>query len=117
MKILGIYKNAQVFKIALAIAIVIVCYIACMFYFQMKKLDSTVELISNSSQTQLELEKLLTVISNYEMNLRSYIITKENRYVEDRFLDRGKIAESVSKLKLLTKNDAVRYDDIDRLKK
>ena len=117
MKILGLYKNSQVFKIALAIAIVVVCYIASMFYSQMKKLDSTVELISNSNQTQLELEKLLSVISNYEMNLRSYIITKENRYIEDRFLDRGKITESVIKLEFLTKNDTARYNDIERLKK
>ena len=117
MKILGLYKNSQVFKIALAIAIVVVCYIASMFYSQMKKLDSTVELISNSNQTQLELEKLLSVISNYEMNLRSYIITKENRYIEDRFLDRGKITESVIKLEFLTINDTARYNDIERLKK
>jgi hypothetical protein len=36
------------------------------------------------------------------MNLRSYIITKENRYIEDRFLNRGKITES-NKVRVLTK--------------
>lgn len=117
MKILGLYKNSQVFKIAIAIAIVVVCYIASMFYSQMKKLDSTVELIANSNQTQLELEKLLSVISNYETSLRSYIITKEASYIEDRFLSRGKIEESITKLKLLTANDTARTTDIGRLKK
>lgn len=117
MKILGLYKNSQVFKIALAIAIVVVCYIASMFYSQMKKLDSTVELIANSNETQLELEKLLSVISSYETSLRSYIITKEETYIENRFLNRGKIEESITKLKLLTANDAARNNDIDRLKK
>lgn len=117
MKILGLYKNSQVFKIAIAIAIVVVCYIASMFYFQMKKLDSTVELIANSNQTQIELEKLLSVISNYETSLRSYIITKEASYIEDRFLSRGKIEESITKLKLLTANDTARTTDIGRLKK
>ena len=117
MKILGLYKNSQVFKIALAIAIVVVCYIASMFYSQMKKLDSTVELIANSNQTQLELEKLLSVISNYDTSLRSYIITKEDAYIEDRFLSRGKIEESITKLKLLTANDSIRNNDIGKLKK
>lgn len=117
MKILGLYKNSQVFKIALAIAIVVVCYIGSMFYSQMKKLDSTVELIANSNKTQLELEKLLSVISNYETSLRSYIITKDPAYIQDRFLSRGKIEESITKLKLLTENDSVRYNDIDRLKR
>ena len=117
MKILGLYKNSQVFKIALAIAIVVVCYIASMFYSQMKKLDSTVELIANSNQTQLELEKLLAVISNYETSLRSYIITKEDTYLQDRFLSRGKIEESVTKLKLLTVNNTARGKDVDQLKK
>lgn len=117
MKILGLYKNSQVFKIALAIAIVVVCYIASMFYSQMKKLDSTVELIANSNETQLELEKLLSVISGYETSLRSYIITKEEIYIESRFLNRGKIEESITRLKLLTANDTARNNDIDRLKK
>ncbi|MFV8372321.1 ATP-binding protein [Flavobacterium sp. LB2P74] len=117
MKILGLYKNSQVFKIALAIAIVVVCYIASMFYSQMKKLDSTVEVIANSNQVQLELEKLLSVISNYETSLRSYIITKEDTYLEDRFLSRGKIEESITKLKLLTVNDTARGNDIGQLKK
>ena len=117
MKILGLYKNAQVFKIALAIAIVVVCYIASMFYSQMKKLDSTVELIANSNETQLELEKLLSVISNYETSLRSYIITKDESYLEDRFLSRGKIEENLEKLKKLTSNSPGRNKDIDRLKK
>ena len=117
MKILGLYKNSQVFKIALAIAIVVVCYIASMFYSQMKKLDSTVEVIANSNQTQLELEKLLAVISNYETSLRSYIITKEETYLEDRFLSRGKIEESVTRLKLLTVNNTARGNDVNQLKK
>ena len=117
MKILGLYKNTQVFKVALAIAIVVVCYIASMFYSQMKKLDATVDLISNSNKTQLELEQLLSVISNYEMSLRSYIITKEERYIEDRFLNRGKIEESLARLEVLTNNDVTRYDDVERLRK
>ena len=117
MKILRLYKNSQVFKIALAIAIVVVCYIASMFYSQMKKLDSTVELIANSNETQLELEKLLSVISNYETSLRSYIITKDESYLEDRFLSRGKIEENLDKLKKLTSNNPARIKDINRLEK
>lgn len=116
MKILGLYKNAQVFKIALAIAILVVCYIATVFYSQMKKLDSSVELIANSNETQIELEKLLSVISIYETGLRSYIITKDESYIQDRFLSRGKIEENLTKLKQLTSNNPVRNKDIDRLK-
>ncbi|MDI1306752.1 MAG: ATP-binding protein [bacterium] len=117
MKILGLYKNAQVFKIALAIAIVVVCYIASMFYSQMRNLDSTVELIANSNETQLELEKLLSVISNYETSLRSYIITKDESYIANRFLSRGKIEENLENLKKLTSKNPARNKDIDRLKK
>ncbi|WP_051929402.1 ATP-binding protein [Flavobacterium sp. 83] len=117
MKILGLYKNSQVFKIALAIAIVVVCYIASVFYSQMKKLDSTVDLIAKSNETQIELEKLLSVISIYETNLRSFIITKDESYIQDRFLSRGKIEENLTKLKKLTSNNPVRNKDIDGLKK
>lgn len=117
MKILTLYKNSQVFKIALAIAIVVVCYIGSMFYYQMEKLDATVELIANSNETQIELEKLLSIISIYETSLRSYIITKEDSYIENRFLSRGQIEESIKRLEALTVNNALRNKDIDRLKK
>lgn len=116
MEILGLYKNSQVFKIALAIAIVVVCYIGSMFYSQMDKLDSTVELIANSNETQIELEKLLSIISIYETSLRSYIITKDDSFIENRFLNRGKIEESIKKLKALSTNSGSRNKDIDRLK-
>ena len=117
MKILRLFKNTQVFKIALAIAIVVVIYIASLFYSQMQRLNATVELIANSNETQLELEKLLSVISIYETSLRSYIITKEDSYIENRFLSRGKIERSIEKLKELTVNNPSRNEDIDRLKK
>lgn len=117
MKILRLLKNTQVFKIALAIAIVVVVYIASQFYSQMQKINATVELIANSNETQIELEKLLSVISSYETSLRSFIITKDESYIEDRFLSRGKIERSIEKLKELTVNDSSRNEDIDRLKK
>ena len=66
MKFLKLYKNSQVFKIALGIAILVICYIATVFYAQMQELNKSVEVIANSNETQLELEKLLSVISIYE---------------------------------------------------
>lgn len=117
MKISGLYKNYQVFKIALSIAIVVICYIASVFYSQMQKLDSTVELIANSNETQLELANLLSVISIYETSLRSYIITKDEAYVANRFLSRGRIEQSIKNLKKLTSNNPSVDKDIDQLKK
>ena len=117
MKILRLLKNSQVFKIALAIAIVVVMYIASQFYYQMQKLNATVELIANSNESQDELENLLSVISNYETSLRSFIITKDESYIENRFLSRGKIERSIEKLKELSVNDSSRNQDIDSLKK
>lgn len=38
MKFFGLYKNTQVFKIALIVAIVVIGYIASVFYTQMQKL-------------------------------------------------------------------------------
>lgn len=116
MKILTLYKNSQVFKIAMAIAIVVVFYVGSMFYSQMEKLDATVELIANSNETQIELEKLLSILSIYETRLRSYIITKEESYIEDRFLSRGEIEECINKLEALTANNYLRNKDIERLK-
>lgn len=116
MKFLRLYKNDQVFKIALGIAIVVIGYIASVFYTKMQKLNDSVELIATSNQTQLELEKLLSIISNYETYLRSYIITKDEAYLKDRFLSRGEIELNFKKLRKLAAHNAIVTRDLDSLK-
>lgn len=115
MKLAKFYKNSQVFKIALSIAIAVVCYIASVFYTQMRNLDSSVNLIANATETQLELEKVLSIISIYETNLRSYIITKDESYLENRFLRRGEIETNLKRINVLVANNPARVKDVKRL--
>jgi signal transduction histidine kinase len=117
MKLVKLYKNSQVFKIALGIAIVVVGYIASVFYTQMRGLDSSVNLIANATETQLELEKVLSIISIYEANLRGYIITKDEFYLENRFLRRGEIEENFKRINKLVANNPARVKDVERLKR
>lgn len=116
MKFERLYKRAQIFKIVLGIAIVVIVYIASVFYSKMQKLDDAVGLIATSNQTQLELEKLLAITSNYETSLRSYIITKDDAYLKDRFGNRGEIESNFKKLKKLTAHSSEISTDIDSLK-
>lgn len=116
MKFFGLYKHTQVFKIALIVAIVLIGYIAKVFYNQMQKLDTSVELIANSNKTQYELEKLLSIMGNYEMNLRNYIITKDDTYLVDRFLNKGEIEGCIKNLRKIAGNDPVKIKDVDSLK-
>jgi CHASE3 domain sensor protein/two-component sensor histidine kinase len=117
MKLLKLYKNTQIFKIALGIAILVVGYIASVFYNQMKSLDASVDLIATSTDTQLELEKVLSVLSMYENNLRGYIITKDEAYLSKRFLEKGDLQRKITKLKLLVADNPARVADLDRLNK
>lgn len=116
MKLSKLYKNSQIFKIALGIAIVVVCYIASVFYSQMRSLDASVNLIANATETQLELEKVLSIISIYETNLRSYIITKDESYLEKRFLRKGEIESNFKRINELVANNPARVKDVKRLK-
>ncbi|MFE3848468.1 ATP-binding protein [Flavobacterium sp. LB3P45] len=117
MKFLKLFKNSQVFKLALGLAILVVCYFGSKFFSQMQKLTSTLELIAKSNDTQLELEKLLSIINSYDYSLRNYIITKDESYLQNRFLNRGIIEEGIKKLKVLTVNDPSRKKDILTLEK
>lgn len=117
MKFLKLFKNSQVFKLALGVAILVVCYFGSKFFSQMQKLNSTLELIAKSNETQLELEKLLSIINSYDYSLRNYIITKDESYLQNRFLNRGIIEEGIKKLKVLTANDSLRSKDIRTLEK
>ncbi|MBC7605935.1 MAG: CHASE3 domain-containing protein [Burkholderiales bacterium] len=115
MRFSGFYRNSQVFKIALGIAILVIGYIASVFYFQLQKLNDSVEIISNCNETQLELEKLLSVISMYETSLRSYIITKDESFIQNRFLNRGTIELNLNRLKKLAAHNVIRNKDLDSL--
>lgn len=117
MKYLGVYKHVQVFKITLGIAILVIVYIASDFYYKMQKLDESVELIAFSNKTQLELEKLLSTISDSETSLRSFIITKNEMYLKDRFGNRGEIELNIKKLKKLTAHSPAISKDLDSLKR
>ena len=117
MKLLKLYKNAQIFKIALGIAILVVGYIASVFYNQMKALDASVGLIATSTQTQLELEKVLSELTMYDNNLRAYIITKDESYLSKRFLDKGELKRNISKIKILVANNPKRVADLDEINK
>jgi signal transduction histidine kinase/CHASE3 domain sensor protein len=117
MKFLKLFKNSQVFKLALGVAILVVCYFGSKFFSQMQRLTSTLELIAKSNETQLELEKLLSIINSYDYSLRNYIITKDESYLQNRFLNRGIIEEGIKKLKVLTANDSLRNKDILILEK
>ncbi|MGO4821093.1 MULTISPECIES: ATP-binding protein [unclassified Flavobacterium] len=117
MKLVNLYRNSQIFKIALGIAIAVVIYIASVFYKQMQSLESSVNLITNSTETQLELERVLSIISIYETNLRSYIITKDQSYLEHRFLRKGEIDLNFSRIKKLVANNPARTKDVEQLKR
>jgi signal transduction histidine kinase/CHASE3 domain sensor protein len=116
MNFFGLNKNTRVFKIALIVAIVFIGYIARVFYTQMQKLDTSVELIATSNKTQYELEKLLSIMGSYEMSLRNYIITKNETYLEDRFYNRGEIEVCIKNLKKIAGKDSVKIKDVDSLK-
>ncbi|SFF20242.1 ATP-binding protein [Flavobacterium xueshanense] len=117
MKFLKLFKNSQVFKLALGVAILVVCYFGSQFFSQMQRLTSTLELIAKSNETQLEMEKQLSIINSYDYSLRNYIITKDESYLQNRFLNRGIIEEGIKKLKVLTVNDPIRNKDILTLEK
>lgn len=117
MKFLKLFKNSQVFKLALGVAILVVCYFGSQFFSQMQRLTSTLELIAKSNETQLELEKQLSIINSYDYSLRNYIITKDESYLQNRFMNRGIIEEGIKKLKVLTVNDPIRNKDILTLEK
>lgn len=117
MNFRSLYRNSQIFKIALGIAILVVGYIASVFYKQMQSLESSVNLITNATETQLELERVLSIISIYETNLRSYVITKDNSYLEHRFLRKGEIEMNFIRIKKLVANNPARSKDVDQLKR
>lgn len=116
MKLLRILSNDQVFRIALGIAVAVICYISSIFYARMQRLDDSVALIAQSGKVQLELEKILSTVSNYETYLRSYIITKDKQYVASRFLDRGEINRGFERLDVLGKNRPQLRKDLDSLR-
>lgn len=117
MKFSEIYKNSNIFKIILIISFLIIGYISSVLFTRMDKLEDEIEMISSSNKLQFELEKLVSIISIYESSLQSYIITKDEFFLKNKFIGQGEVASTFKEMDLLVEKDTTRIKDIKILKK
>ncbi|MES2544253.1 MAG: ATP-binding protein [Bacteroidota bacterium] len=83
----------------------------------MQKLEDEIEMVSTSNELQFELEKLVSIISIYETSLRSYIITKDEFFLKNKFFSQAEVANTFKQLQVLVNKNANRGKDIKNLKK
>lgn len=102
---MGLFKNSSLLKLALSIAIIAIGYLISMFYFQIKDLNNSVDAIANANQSQFKLEQLLVTISNDESNFKSFILTKDNIYLEKHLEIKQQLDSNLSILKKRTVQD------------
>ena len=91
MKFLRKNQHGLLLKIALAVIIILIGYFTTMFYFKLKELNKSVSLIENSNEIQIEIEQLLSSISNNETCLQSFIIFKDSIYLKNHLVYKNQI--------------------------
>lgn len=99
MKLKELFTPALVYRTALGVSFILVISVAIVFHIQMKSLNQSVDLISDSNKKQFELEKIVTEIIQRESGIRSYIITKDSLFYENNLQLKRKLFSSLSQLK------------------
>lgn len=99
MKLKELLAPALVYRTALGVSFILVISVAVVFHIQMKSLNQSVDLISDSNRKQFELEKIITEIIQRESGIRSYIITKDSLFYENNLQLKRNIFSSLSQLK------------------
>lgn len=116
MKLKDYLTPTIVYRTALGVSFVLVVSVALVFHIQMKSLNTSVSLISESNKKQYELEKLISTIILKENSLKNYIITKDSSYFEGDSLTEQTIYNSLSDIETLAKETSD-PKDIESLKK
>ena len=91
MKSAYLYKSSLIIKIALATAILLIVYITSVFFDQMQNLGRSVDTMQVSNRKMVELDQVLEVISVNESAVRSFIITRDSAYLQNRFVPKRKL--------------------------
>ena len=85
MKSAYLYKSSLIIKIALATAILLIVYITGVFFDQMQNLGRSVDEMSLANRRLVELEQVMGTISRNESAVRSFMITRDSVYLQNRF--------------------------------
>lgn len=99
MKLKELLTPTLVYRTALGVSFILVISVAIVFHIQMKSLNQSVDLISDSNKKQFELEKIVTEIIQRESGIRSYIITKDSLFYENNLQLKRKLFASLSQIK------------------
>ncbi len=99
MKFLNFYKSSILLKVALGISIIAIGYLTTMFYFQMRDLNSSFNAIENANNTQVKVEKLISLLKDGEIKLHSYIITKHLSFLDDDDREKSIVENNLNDLK------------------
>lgn len=111
MRLKEFLTPAIVYRTALGVSFILVISVATVFHIQMRSLNQSVDLISDSNKKQFELEKILSEVIQRENAIRSYIITKDSLFYENNLQTKRNIFKSLS----LLKSDYSSKDDIKKV--
>lgn len=99
MKLKELLTPTLVYRTALGVSFILVVTVALVFHIQMKSLNESVDLISDSNQKQFELEKITSEVIQRENSLRSYIITRDSTFLESDLQIKRNLFQCLTKLK------------------
>ncbi len=113
MKSAYLYKSSLIIKIALATAILLIVYITSVFFDQMQNLGRSVDSMQVSNRKMVELERVMEIIGTNESAVRSFIITGDSTYLQNRFIPKRKLIKHYDELaKLRQESDIFEPDSL-----
>lgn len=106
MKLKELLTPTLVYRTALGVSFILVVSVTLVFHIQMKSLNRSVDLISESNKKQIELEKIISEILQKENGIRSFIITKDSIFLENDNLTKRNIFKCFQFLKEKSQSEA-----------
>lgn len=110
MKLKELLTPTLVYRTALGVSFILVVSVAVVFHIQMKSLNRSVDLISESNKKQIELEKIISEILQKENGIRSFIITKDSIFLENDNSTKRSIFKCFTLLKEKSQSEASKKD-------
>ncbi len=115
MTIKNYFTPSRIYRIAVVISLAILISVSVVFHYQMKNLNRTADRIYASNKRQYLLEKIFSEISQRETSLRNYLITEDEKFIENDIQIKRNILDNLEDLEKNYGEDSLKYSEFEQM--
>jgi signal transduction histidine kinase/CHASE3 domain sensor protein len=115
MDVRAIFNSSFFLKNIYLCSLLILIFISAVSYKHSRTITDSAELVTHSYEVRVELEQLMSYLTDAESGKRGFILTRDSSFLESFYGARGKVNSTVKKLNKLMESNLLQQNNLDSL--